>query len=451
MPYPTPWVAVYVALKTFRASVNKLSWRTDRLGSGMNGAMKRTWSELEPRSIERAIDLWHELGSEEFIAQTKFRESSRYVVMDRGQRLASKPLVAMAFQLQFGCGADGPPRLSGGSQTRGILARLGYELVDIHDEDNQDVDESFQITVSSDTKFWWANQSANFDTVYEDGTLWAPLTDSLGQQVEHWRSLGNVVPGDLVIHYARPEVRGISRVVTTPQSAYPPRGYDNVDGDRTGTLVLTEPLHEIHIPRERALDLLEHGRGPVTSGGALRNGYFFSIDADRGREMLQQAGLETTSGGIGAGWKDSDPTEAYNGGATDRWAMVAVRVEQRFLRDQQLQRRGSSCSLCGRSLPKELLAAAHIKPRWACSELERMDTFNVSMLACLLGCDALFELGYVVISEEGIIELGSRDTGKIGDRLGGIVGLLCGAHSDQSKQYFAWHRQHHSAKRAHRF
>src|SRR4051794_27306494 len=128
----------------------------------MNGDMKRSWADLESRSIDRAIKLWHELGSEEFIARTRFKESNRYVVIDRGQPIASKPLVAMAFQLQFGCGKDGPPRLSGGEQTRAILDRLGYMLVDIYGASFEDTLGLLKVTVAPSTQFWWANQTANF-------------------------------------------------------------------------------------------------------------------------------------------------------------------------------------------------------------------------------------------------------------------------------------------------
>lgn len=416
----------------------------------MNGDMKRSWADLESRSVDKAIKLWHELGSEEFISRTRFRESHRYVVIDRGQPIASKPLVAMAFQLQFGCGKDGPPRLSGGDQTRAILDRLGYKLVDIHGEIHQEAVEPLRITVGPSTKFWWANQSVNFEPVYDDGTLWAPLKDRRGQQVDHWRTLDSVLPGDFVMHYASPEIRGLSRVATRPQPAYPPRGYDDVPADTKGTLVLTEPVHEIRVSRDQALGVLDSGHGPVTARGTLRNGYFFSLDTDRAQELLRRAGLDPAGEVVDEGAEHAELFEGYVGGASDRLAIVAVRAEQRFLREQQLRRWGSSCSLCGRSLPEELFVAAHIKPRWACSENERMDTRNVSMLACLFGCDALFELGYVVIDEQGIIERGSRGSEQVADRISDILGLRCPAHGDDSRQYFAWHRQYHSGNRGHR-
>lgn len=391
--------------------------------------MNSSLTDLEPQSIDRAIGLWHELGGEEFIARTRFKESYRYVVIDRGQRIASKPLVAMAFQLQFGCGTDGPPRLSGGEQTRAILGRLGYELVDLHRDTVQDTVEPLRITVGPTARFWWTNQSVNFNPVYGDGTLWAPLKDRRGQQVDHWRTLDGARPGDLVFHYASPEIRGLSRVATMPQPAYPPRGYDDVPADTKGTLVLTEPVHEVRVPRDLALGVLDSGEGPVNADGTLRRGYFFPLGVDKALELLRRAGLQTIRETETEARHHPETSEPFVGGTSDRLAIVAVRVEQRFLRDQQLQRWRSSCSLCGRDLPEELLVAAHIKPRWACSENERMDTRNIAMLACLFGCDALFELGYVVISEQGMIERGNRDSAQAEDRIGDIVGRPCMAMS----------------------
>lgn len=406
--------------------------------------MKRSWADLEPRSIDWAIRLWHELGSTEFIARTRFKESHRYVVIDGGEQIASKPLVAMAFQLQFDCGRDVPPRLTGGDQTRSILDRLGYKLVDLHDEKLHITGEPSRIAVGPSTRFWWANQSVNFDPVYDDGTLWAPLKDRRGQHVDHWRTLDEARPGDLVFHYSSPEIRGLSRVATMPQSAHPPRGYNDVPTDTKGTLLLTEPVREIRITRDQALDALDSGHGPVTANGILRHGYFFPLNAGDSLELLRQAGLEATNRiGTEASVLVEAP-ELFLGGASDRLAIVAVRAEQRFLRNQQLQRWGSMCSLCGRALPKEMLVAAHIKPRWACSENERMDTRHVSMLACLFGCDALFEYGYVVVDEDGVIESGGRSNEQTEFRTQDIVGRQCMAYGDESSRYFAWHRQHHS-------
>lgn len=296
------------------------------------------------------------------------------------------------------------------------------------------------VSVFPGMNFWWAIQSDNFPEVFPDGTLWAPLRGSAGQRVASWNTLHNVRAGDLVLHYSRPAVRGISRAAKLPEPSYPPlRGYKE-PAETEGILILTDRVCEVNIPWRDVVEVLPWGQGPLTAKGTLNNGYFFNLDREGALQLLQRAGLEIANATYEGGHEDvaDDP---YLAGPSDRWEFRAVRAEQRFLRNQQLQLRGSSCSLCGHSFPEQLLVAAHIKPRWACSEKERMDTRNVSMLACLFGCDALFELGYVLVGESGVIEAGKPGTGQVEDRIMGLVGRKCRAHDERSRGYFAWHRQ----------
>jgi hypothetical protein len=302
-----------------------------------------------------------------------------------------------------------------------------------------------KVSVFPGMNFWWAIQSDNFPEVFPDGTLWAPLRGSSGQRVASWDTLHNVRPGDLVLHYSRPAIRGISRAATLPAPSYPPpRGYKEPAATE-GTLVLTDPAYEVNILSKDFLEILPPGQGPLTAIGTLNRGYFYNLDSKGALQLLQQAGLEIIDD-PDEGRHEAVPAYQYVGGPSDRRIFGAARTEQRFLRNQQLQLRGSSCSLCGQSFPEQLLVAAHIKPRSACSEKERMDTRNVSMLACLFGCDALFELGYVVVGESGVIEAGKPGPEPVRVRIGGLVGRKCRAHDERSRGYFEWHRQAHSGK-----
>jgi len=75
------------------------------------------------------------------------------------------------------------------------------------------------------------------------------------------------------------------------------------------------------------------------------------------------------------------------------------RKEQAFLRSYLLQGKSKGdCVLCGRSFPTELLVAAHIKLRSECSRDEKLDFDNIAALMCVLGCDSLFEKGFVYVS-----------------------------------------------------
>lgn len=61
------------------------------------------------------------------------------------------------------------------------------------------------------------------------------------------------------------------------------------------------------------------------------------------------------------------------------------------------------CALCHKVLPVNLMIAAHIKPRRYCSHNERVD-LNIVMPACKIGCDDLFEKGYLMVGKDGFIK-----------------------------------------------
>lgn len=124
----------------------------------------------------------------------------------------------------------------------------------------------------------------------------------------------------------------------------------------------------------------------------------------------------------------------------DHPAVSNYRVEQIFLRTFLLGGcQVGCCGLCGKSLPKELLVAAHIKPRNKCSKAERLDFNNVAMLMCSLGCDSLFEYGFVYGVEGRILRNPRRE---ISANLEDTVSFLEGRSIDKwhgSSRYFQWH------------
>lgn len=84
--------------------------------------------------------------------------------------------------------------------------------------------------------------------------------------------------------------------------------------------------------------------------------------------------------------------------AGDKVVVTKARREQAQLRRLLLGGRDhGECLVCGRTLPGELLVAAHIIPRAKCTIVQRSDPENV-VLMCALGCDALFEGGYLEVS-----------------------------------------------------
>lgn len=116
------------------------------------------------------------------------------------------------------------------------------------------------------------------------------------------------------------------------------------------------------------------------------------------------------------------------------------RKEQAFLRSYLLQGKGQGeCVLCGRTLPTELLVAAHIKARSECSRDEKLDFDNIAALMCVLGCDSLFEKGFVYVPDGKVHANPRRERSPhldiaIGELAGRVV-----ANWLSSSGYYKWH------------
>lgn len=104
-----------------------------------------------------------------------------------------------------------------------------------------------------------------------------------------------------------------------------------------------------------------------------------------------------------------------------------------------------TCSCCKKELPISFLVTAHIKKRAYCSIEERLDK-NIVMPMCKLGCDEIYEKGYISVLEGKFIELkDSPSTEELRSYIQGVVGNKCDYYNDKTKNFFKWHRKHHSS------
>lgn len=119
------------------------------------------------------------------------------------------------------------------------------------------------------------------------------------------------------------------------------------------------------------------------------------------------------------------------------------RAEQRILRNLVVDRRKEApCSICGRVFPVELLVLAHVKPRAACSEDQKRDYKNNTMLACTFGFDELFERHYIEVQGGRCTPgVAVATTETVRAMVSWLMGKPCQAWSDGSAQYFEWHAQ----------
>ncbi len=140
---------------------------------------------------------------------------------------------------------------------------------------------------------------------------------------------------------------------------------------------------------------------------------------------------------------DADAKHPYFA-VLDGEAQVKVRKEQGLLRRLLLEDEAQGdCAICGHAYPAGLLVAAHIKRRSICSDAQRNDLENVAMLACALGCDSLYETGYVSVDDKGLVVTFATAAEDVSPalvtRLRELDGRRCGAHTADSAEYFEWH------------
>ncbi|MFF8975151.1 hypothetical protein [Streptomyces sp. NPDC014995] len=131
-------------------------------------------------------------------------------------------------------------------------------------------------------------------------------------------------------------------------------------------------------------------------------------------------------------------------GADSAVAQVLVRREQAKLRKNLLGgATEAACALCGRVLPTRFVRAAHIKRRSAASRQERLMMANI-MPACLIGCDELFEHGYVYVTDNGTIAVSSKRniTPDLAVAVKALEGRTVADHGPHRTPFYTWHRTH---------
>ena len=120
------------------------------------------------------------------------------------------------------------------------------------------------------------------------------------------------------------------------------------------------------------------------------------------------------------------------------------RREQAALRRNLLRDADKSvCAMCGKLFPVNLLVAAHKKPRAYCTNKERRDIEGVVFALCVLGCDALYERGYITVDDGGRIVVGRMADlpMHLKTHLRTLKGRKCSGWDNRSDRYFDWHRK----------
>ncbi|TFC50852.1 hypothetical protein E3O47_07540 [Cryobacterium sp. TMT2-17-1] len=289
--------------------------------------------------------------------------------------------------------------------------------------------------------YWWASQGRNYETAIVQGTLWtSPWPDgTLRQDRTRIKAIRN---GDLVFHYAHGFGRAVSRVIAEWVPASRPTGYPkrtSLDLD-AGWLVRVEPIAtDLALDWHELPELLAVGApGPMDRNGVPQEKYLSVITGEEGQRLLERLGISVELGSTNPR-APASVDAMWERGETDATTIGRRRREQGRLRAYLLDGRNSAnCDICGHQLPASLLVAAHIKPRAVSDEEHRKDFASIAMLACALGCDELFELGYVIVDEYGVVKPGrNAETDALQSVVDRLVGGKCTAHNSKTADDFA--------------
>jgi hypothetical protein len=290
--------------------------------------------------------------------------------------------------------------------------------------------------------YWYANQDRNYELAIKARTLFTNPRHDRATEVSR-TMIQDLKPGDIVFHHHDAHLRAVSRVVTPWKHAdRPPESPKQyIDEPDEGWLVEIEPLRTgVDLHFGRVAKLIENGPDKaINRGGTTTRGRFLSVLSEKdGLALLAELNLPAPSDSAGTLFGRPDD---WDGGDTDDVALGSVRREQSDLRRHLLYSRPTAdCAICGEERPAKLLVAAHIKPRSECSEEERKDFRSIAMLACSLGCDALFGWGYIFVNHHGKVERGiTAETNHVRDAVDLLVGKVCGAYNEDTATNFKAH------------
>ena len=134
-------------------------------------------------------------------------------------------------------------------------------------------------------------------------------------------------------------------------------------------------------------------------------------------------------------------SELKNEESLDSTSQVTSRKEQAYLRKSLFKNHPfGKCCICGEEFPVTFLVAAHIKKRSSCTLDEKKDFGNIVAPMCKMGCDELYEKGYVGVQNGKVIVLKKFPSSiKLGKYLDGISQNSCSFWHKNTEKYFSWH------------
>jgi hypothetical protein len=207
----------------------------------------------------------------------------------------------------------------------------------------------------------------------------------------------------------------------------------NADGETWEYMYSIDEVRPVQISKLEFNELVGYKPGNQIMGVTVMN-------EERSQIFLDQYDLWSERHLPPASEEELDDALFVLDGDLDKKVQTAQRTEQGIARKKLLKNKQiAPCRLCGREMSKDFLVAAHIKKRSRCTDAEKRDLVNVTMLCCRFGCDELYERGFLGVDQDGKILVSSQlldSTAK--DYSTNIVQKRITLSQGEEK-YFLWH------------
>jgi len=291
------------------------------------------------------------------------------------------------------------------------------------------------------SQFLSKNEIETLENIYPDGNMrvWGVTPGANGKNIGKWE---RIKIGDIVLISAQGKI--FASAVTTLKFRNKPLaaqlwGYDDKSMTWEYIYFISE-IFERDIPYQEFNSVVGNKPNYIIQG-------FQVLSEDKSQRLINHYNLESSTFFPTSFLKDY--IKEFGDKDLDKESTSIARLEQsalrRILLDSKLK---GNCCICGESYPANLLVAAHIKKRSACSHSEKIDVQNVAALMCKFGCDDLYEKGYVGVKDGEVVRINTNtSTESTENYLRKIVGKQCLKWSQSTEEYFKWHFEKHNLKR----
>ena len=120
-----------------------------------------------------------------------------------------------------------------------------------------------------------------------------------------------------------------------------------------------------------------------------------------------------------------------------------IRLEQNIFSKYLFNEKSKSkCAICSKVYPNSIMVAGHIKKRSLSNELEKRN-LNIIMPICKIGCDDLFERGYIYLDSKGYVTLNKEKevSADLKEYLKTIVNEKSWYFNKDNAQFYEQHRK----------